>query len=99
MLEILYDTAMEEVRAWCGDPNQFGNFNPKPEQAVVIFPIDPPSFESDWYKVDLVNEQIVGNPDYVLVEPFDVRAEIDEIKAILADHEGRLSRDISGHSS
>ena len=80
MLEILYDTATKEIRAWNADDKVQGNLKPKTGQEVVIFPIDPPSFNSDWYKVDLVNKQIVGNPDYVPVEPFDVKAEIDKIK-------------------
>lgn len=65
MLEILYDTTTNQVRGWCKDPNQFGNFTPKPEETVVVWDTPTPTFESDWYEVDLVNEEIVGNPGYL----------------------------------
>ena len=78
MLEILYNTTSLVVKAWCGDEDQFGNFDPGPGQAVVIYPIDPPGFESDWYKLDMVNQTIVGNPDY---EPTDYHA---RVRALLA---------------
>ena len=69
-LEILYNTATLEVRAWNGDDTVQGHFNPKPGQAVVIFPGESPNFESDQFYVDLPNQQVVGNPDYVpLVDP------------------------------
>jgi len=73
MLEILYDTTTMLVAAWCADPSQFGNFTPTPEQDIVIFPIDPPSAPSDWYKVDLVKRTIEVNPDYDPLSP-DIRA-------------------------
>ena len=82
MLEVLYDTATKEVRAWNADMKVKGNLKPKEGQKVVILPIDPP-IESGWYKVDLVNKQIVGNPDYVPIAPRDLLAEIDELKARL----------------
>lgn len=69
MLEILYDTATKEVRAWNADMSVKGNLTPKEGQGVVIFPIDPPTFDSDWYKVDLENQAIVGNPDYTPPTP------------------------------
>lgn len=63
MLEILYDTDTKRVRGWCADPDEFGNFEPKPNQEVVIWDIPIPP-HSDWYEVDLANEVIVSNPDY-----------------------------------
>lgn len=81
MLEILYDTATKEVRAWNADDSVQGNLKPKEGQEVVIFPIDPPTFESDVYFVDLANKKLVGNPDYIPVEPFNAKAEIDDLKA------------------
>lgn len=87
MLEILYDIATKEVRAWNNDESAQGNFKPKEGQEVVIWDIDPPTFESDWYKVDLENQIIVGNPGYIPPEPFDPRAEIDEIKAKMVTSE------------
>ena len=71
MLEVLYDIATKEVRAWNADMKVKGNFKPKEGQKVVILPIDPPAFESDWYKVDLVNKEVVGKPDYVQIAPRD----------------------------
>lgn len=68
MLEVLYDVETMEVRGWCGDESDFGNFNPNGNQAVVILDIDIPP-ESDWYKVDLENNIIVGNPDWKLPPP------------------------------
>lgn len=63
MLEILYDTTTNRVRGWCADPAQFGNLQPKPDQAVVVWDIPIPS-KSDWYEVNLVNEVILTNPAY-----------------------------------
>ena len=85
MLEILYDTQTKEVRAWNADMKVKGNLKPKEGQKVVIFPIDPPSFESDIYYVDLANKQIKGNPGYVPPAPFNARAEIDDIKTKLKE--------------
>ena len=62
MLEVLYDTATKEVRGWCADPDQFGNFTSSPDEEVVILPIDPPTFESFIYYLDLVNQTIYGDP-------------------------------------
>jgi len=64
MLEVLYEITTCAVRAWCGDPSQFGHFTPQPSQAVIILPIDSPDFQSDWYKIDLVTQTIYGNPHY-----------------------------------
>ena len=64
MLEILYDIGKKEVRGWCADENQFGNFKPTPEQEVVIWDIGIPYLETDVYYVDLDNQVIVSNPDY-----------------------------------
>lgn len=84
MLEILYDTDTKRVRGWCADPDQFGNFEPKPEQAVVIWDIPIPP-RSDWHEVDLANQVIIPNPDYkpkprlcthwAKIDSFDVGAE------------------------
>lgn len=74
MLEILYVTASLLVRAWCSDPDEFGHFTPTPKQDVVIFPIDPPTAPSDWYKLDLVNQTILVNPDYDPLSPDQRRA-------------------------
>lgn len=76
MLEILYDTTTLEVAAWNSDPLSFGNFTPTPDQNVVIFPIDPPDFESDWYKVALASQIIYGNPNYDPLSP-DIRTAKD----------------------
>lgn len=80
MLEVLYDVATREVRAWCGDERQFGNFKPKEGQAVVVLPVDPPTFESDWYKVDLENKKVVGNPDYIPSVARNLAVEMDSLK-------------------
>lgn len=81
MLEVLYDKATNEVRAWNADDSVQGNLKPKEGQEVVIWDIEPPDFESDVYYVDLDNKQIKGNPDYVPTEPFNAKAEIDDLKA------------------
>lgn len=53
-LEVLYDTGSGEVRAWCGDPEERGNFKPKEGQAVVILPIDVANIiPGEDYVVDL----------------------------------------------
>ena len=83
MLEVLYDEATKEVRGWCGDPNEFGNFKPKAGQAVVVLPIDIPPM-SDTYTVDLVGQKVVVNPAYVAPVVRDLTGEIDEIKTRLA---------------
>jgi len=74
MLEILYNTTTLLVLAWNADTHEQGHFTPTPEQAVVIWPIGPPTFDSDWYKVDLINQVIFGNPDYLPFGPDYVRA-------------------------
>lgn len=68
MLEILYDETTNRVRGWCADPNQFGNFTPKPDQVVATWDIPIPP-RSDWYEVDLVNKVIIPNPDYIPPAP------------------------------
>lgn len=56
-LEVMYDTGTLEVRAWCGDPTQFGNFNPGAGQAVVVFPMDVADIpQGSDYMVDLEAE-------------------------------------------
>ena len=81
MLEVLYDKLTKEVRGWCADPKQFGNFTARKGQAVVILPGGPPDFRSDDYFVDLAAQKVVGNPDYVPVVQRDLHAEIDELRA------------------
>ncbi len=81
MLEVLYDKATKEVRGWCADPTQFGNFPTGKGKTVVILDCDIPAVESDVYTVDLVAQEVVGNPDYVPVTPRDLNAEIDELRA------------------
>lgn len=81
MLEILYDEETKRVLAWNADMSVAGNLIPEEGQKVVIFPIDPPTIESDWHKVDLDNQQLVGNPEYTPPEPFNPKAEIDDLKA------------------
>ncbi len=80
MLEVLYDTATNEVRGWCADSEQFGNFPIKDGQDIVILDCGLPA-ESDVYHVDLAAQKVVGNPDYVPVTPRDLEAEIDELRA------------------
>lgn len=81
MLEILYDIATKEVRAWNADMGVKGNLKPKEGQEVVILPIDPPDFESNVCYIDLKAEKVIPNPDYVEPEPpRDLVAEIDELK-------------------
>ena len=83
MLEVLYDTATKEVRGWCSDPDEFGNFpvgQKREDKAVVILDCDLPTVESDVYTVDLVAQKVVGNPDYVPVVARDLYAEIDELR-------------------
>lgn len=62
MLEVLYDTASNEVRGWCADPNQFGNFKLLPNYAIAILPISPPDYDSLTFYVDLANQTISGTP-------------------------------------
>lgn len=64
MLEILYNINSLIITAWNADASSQGNFHPGPDEAVVIFPIDPPTVPSDWYMVDLVNQVVLPNPDY-----------------------------------
>ncbi len=78
MLEVLYDKDTKEVRAWNGDMKVKGNLKPKAGQEVVILPIDPPDFESDWYKVD--GQKIAGNPDYIEPVTMDFAVEIGKLK-------------------
>lgn len=81
MLEILYDTATNEVRGWNGDDDAQGNFAPTPDQAVVIWDTPIPDFESDVYFIDLAGQVIIGNPDYIKPIPRDSLAEIDDLRA------------------
>ncbi len=81
MLEVLYDKATKEVRGWCADPTEFGNFPSRKGQTVVILDCDIPTIESDVYTVDLVVQKVVGNPDYVPIAPRDLYAEMDELRA------------------
>lgn len=79
MLEIVYDKDTKEVRAWCADSKEFGNFRPKEGQEVVIWDIPIPSFESQEYKVDVTSRTVIdGNPDYVApISPRDLATDID----------------------
>ncbi len=80
MLEVLYDIATNEVRAWNADMKVKGNLKLKEGQEVVILPIDPPDFGSDIYYVDLQKQTVIGNPDYIEPEPVrDDSAEIDKL--------------------
>lgn len=79
MLEVIYDTTNNEVRGWCADEKQFGNFQPKPNEAVVILPIGLPDYDSDQFYVDLKKQTIYGEPS-VIESPINVTAEIKEIK-------------------
>ncbi len=81
MLEVLYDIATKEVRAWNADMKVKGNLKPKEGQEVIILNSLPPDFESDIYFIDLTSKKIKGNPDYVPIEPFNPRIEIDKLKA------------------
>ncbi len=80
MLEVLYYKSTKEVRGWCADPKQFGNFTAKKGQGVVILDCDIPG-ESDVYTVDLVAQTILGNPDYVAPVRRNLEAEMDELRA------------------
>ena len=88
MLETLYDKSTKEVLGWCADSKQFGNFTAKKGQAIVILDCDIPTVESDVYRVDLVAQELVGNPDYAPVVRRDLEAEIDELRAEI----GRLRK-------
>ncbi len=85
MLEVLYDTATKEVRGWCADPSEFGNFPFQKGKAVVILDCDIPTIESDVYTVDLVAQKVVGNPDYAPAVPRNLYAEIDELRAEIGE--------------
>ena len=85
MLEVLYDKATKEVRGWCADPLQFGNFPPGKGKTVVILDCDIPTIESDVYTVDLATQKVVGNPDYVPVVARDLYAEIDKLRAEIGE--------------
>lgn len=81
MLEVLYDIATKEVRAWNADMSVKGHFKPKDGQRVYTFPIDPPDFESDIYYVDFKAKKVIGNPDYKPpAPPRDLAAEVNKIK-------------------
>lgn len=78
MLEVLYDESSKIIRAWNADREVKGNLKPREGQAVVSFANEnPPAAPSDWYKVDLANEKVVGNPDY--------QAEVDYQKQLAAE--------------
>ena len=62
MLEVLYNTNTLEVRAWCADETQFGNLIPGTDEAVIIFPIAPPLYDSAYFYVDLSTQQVFGDP-------------------------------------
>lgn len=65
-LEVLYDTGTLEVRAWCGDPEQFGNLVAGDGQAVVVLPImvEDIAKGSD-YMIDLPGETVYPETPYV----------------------------------
>jgi len=85
MLEVLYDKVTKEVRGWCADPAEFGNFTAKKGQTVVVLDCGIPTIESDVYTVDLVAREVVGNPDYVAVVPRDLYAEIDQLRTEIGE--------------
>ncbi|KKK71351.1 hypothetical protein LCGC14_2914790 [marine sediment metagenome] len=85
MLEALYDKSTKEVLGWCADSKQFGNFTAKKGQAIVILDCDIPTVESDVYRVDLVAQTILDNPDYVPIKPRNLEAEIDELRAEIGE--------------
>ncbi len=85
MLEVLYDKDTKEVRGWCADSKQFGNFTAKKGQEVVILDCGPPTVESNVYTVDLAAQTILGNPDYMAPVPRNLEAEMDELRAEISE--------------
>tara|TARA_Y100000310_G_C20476056_1_gene712475 strand:- start:128 stop:316 length:189 start_codon:yes stop_codon:yes gene_type:complete len=59
MLEVLYDIATREVRAWNADDSVQGNLKPKRGQKVVIFPGGPPEERAAEYLVDLPGKKVI----------------------------------------
>ena len=98
MLEVKYNIADNRILAWNADPLVEGNLKPRVGEAVVVFPnAYPPTIPSDWYKVDLIGKNVVGNPDYKLPVVRVPLVEIDQVKVTIKDHEARLRKDIAGH--
>jgi len=89
LLEVIYDTTTGEVRAWNADTSVKGNLKPREGQKVVILDTNLPSFESDWYRVDFIKQEIIGNPNYKSVPPRNLLAELDELKAEVKKIGGR----------
>lgn len=88
MLEVLYDTGTGAVRAWCGDPDQHGNYESKAGQAVVILSIDVADIPRGRdYMVDLDTETVipatphVPPPDYKQ-EWKDAKTTADKVKVL-----------------
>jgi len=81
MVEVVYDIVTKKVRGWCGDEEEFGNFNLATNEEVVILPIDIPNLETDIYFVDLKSKELMGNPEYIAPKPLrDLFVEVDQIK-------------------
>lgn len=88
MLEVLYDIGTGEVRAWCGDPEQFGELKAKAGQAVIVLPVDVKDIpQGSDYMVDLDTETVypatphVPPPDYKQ-EWKDAKTAADKIKVL-----------------
>lgn len=79
MLEVLYDVETKEVRGWCADEKQFGNFRPKHSQKVAILPIELPNYDSLQFYIDLGVMTIQGEP-ITTPKPRDLTQEINELK-------------------
>ncbi len=84
MLEIRYNTNTKEITGWCRDEKQFGDLKDRGNEVIIVLDIPIPLKGLDAWLFD--TDKLIPNPSYVEPEPpRDLEAEIDELKARLAD--------------
>jgi len=90
MLELLYDKTNNEVRGWCADSEQFGNFRPKRNEELIFLDIElkdiPAGKKYKFVKGKLIPTRL---PE---PEPEDLRLKVKELEAKVADYEQLKSR-------
>lgn len=89
MLEVRYNNESKQLTAWCGDEKQFGNLK-REGHTVIILDIPIPKEPREALLYNETTQNLVDNPDYIEPKPpFDVRVEIDGLKAEIKALKGK----------
>jgi len=61
MIEVIYDNATREVRGWCGDPREFGIWQPTETESVVIIDNPIPPWRQGGYKINTSKTKLINS--------------------------------------